>query len=414
MQNPDFTAAHAASKTLDANDPLRDVAAQFTLPKGQIYLDGNSLGCMPKAALAAVGETMQNEWAQDLITSWNKAKWFDLPTAYGDILAPLIGADAGEVVISDTTSLNIYKAIFAGLSLRPDRHVIVAEASSFPTDLYMVEGVLASRTGLEMRLEQDGNILDLIDKDTAVVLLNHVDYRSGKICDVGKITRYAQQMGAVVIWDLCHSAGNMPIDLNKNNVDLAVGCTYKYLNGGPGSPAFNFAAKRHLTSIKQPLSGWWGHAQPFEFTTEFNADHSIRKFLCGTQPILSFRAMKAGLDIFSTLSITDIRAKSMALTSQFITLLAEFCPELELLSPRDAEKRGSQVSFAFHAAYPVVQALIERGVIGDFRMPNVMRFGFSPLYNSHADVASAVEIMHDILRNETWHAARFQTRAAVT
>ncbi|MCF6305660.1 MAG: aminotransferase class V-fold PLP-dependent enzyme, partial [Rhodobacteraceae bacterium] len=221
MQNPDFTAAHAAAKTLDANDPLREVADQFLLPKGQIYLDGNSLGCMPKAALAAVDETMQNEWARDLITSWNKAKWFELPTAYGDILAPLIGAEKGEVVISDTTSLNLYKAVFAGLSLRPDRHVIVAEASSFPTDLYMVEGVLASRQGLEMRLEQGGNILDLIDKDTAVVLLNHVDYRSGKICDVAKITRYAQETGAIVIWDICHSAGNMMIDLNRHNVDLA-------------------------------------------------------------------------------------------------------------------------------------------------------------------------------------------------
>ncbi len=414
MQNPDFSAAHSAAKTLDANDPLRDVAAQFILPKGQIYLDGNSLGCMPKAALTAVNETVQNEWAQDLITSWNKAKWFDLPTDYGDILAPLIGADMGEVVISDTTSLNIYKAIFAGLSLRPDRHVIVAEASSFPTDLYMVEGVLASRPGLEMRLEQDGNILDLIDKDTAVVLLNHVDYRTGKICDMAEITQYAQEKGAVVIWDLCHSAGNMSIDLNKNNVDLAVGCTYKYLNGGPGSPAFNFAAKRHLAAIKQPLSGWWGHAQPFEFNTEFQADHSIRKFLCGTQPILSFRAMKAGLDIFSTLSLSDIRAKSMALTSQFVTLLAEFCPELALLSPRNANQRGSQVSLTFHGAYPVVQALIKRGVIGDFRMPNVMRFGFSPLYNSHADVVKAVEIMTDILNTKTWQELRFQTRVAVT
>ncbi len=414
MQNPDFTAAHAAAKTLDANDPLREVADQFLLPKGQIYLDGNSLGCMPKAALAAVDKTMQNEWARDLITSWNKAKWFDLPTAYGDILAPLIGAEKGEVVISDTTSLNIYKAVFAGLSLRPDRHIIVAEASSFPTDLYMVEGVLASCPGLEMRLEQDGNILDLIDKDTAVVVLNHVDYRSGKICDVAEITRYAQEMGAIVIWDICHSAGNMVIDLNRHNVDLAVGCTYKYLNGGPGAPAFNFAAKRHIEALKQPLSGWWGHAQPFEFKTEFNADHSIRKFLCGTQPILSFRAMKAGLDVFTPLSITDIRVKSMALTGQFINLLDQFCPELELLSPRDAEKRGSQVSLTFKGAYPVVQALIERGVIGDFRMPNVMRFGFSPLYNSHSDVSAAVEILADILGKKTWQEPRFQIRAAVT
>lgn len=402
MPNIDFSAAFAAAKTLDENDPLRDVANKFALPEGVIYLDGNSLGCMPKAAMADINATAQQEWAQDLITSWNKAKWFDLPTDYGDILAPLIGADAGEVVISDTTSINIYKALYAGLSLRPDRHVIVAEASSFPTDLYMAEGVLASRQGLEMRLEENNNILKLIDKDTAVVLLNHVDYRTGQICDVVDITEHAHKMGAVVIWDLCHSAGNMPIDLNKHNVDLAVGCTYKYLNGGPGSPAFNFAAKRHLADLKQPLSGWWGHAKPFAFETGYAPDQGIRKFLCGTQPILTFRAMKAGLDIFTPLSVNDIRAKSTALTSQFIDLLAKNCPELSLFSPRDAARRGSQVSLTFEGAYPMVQALIERGVIGDFRMPNVMRFGFSPLYNSFADVANAVEIIADILNSSTW------------
>ncbi len=414
MPNPDFSTAHTKAHTLDSTDLLRHVAEQFVLPEGIIYLDGNSLGCMPKSAMADITQTAQQEWANDLITSWNKAGWFDMPTDYGDILAPLIGADAGEVVISDTTSLNIYKALYAGLSLRPERHVIVAEASSFPTDLYMVEGVLASRSGLEMRLEEDGNILELIDANTAVVLLNHVDYRTGQICDVVSITEHAHKMGAVVIWDLCHSAGNMPIDLNKHNVDLAVGCTYKYLNGGPGSPAFNFAAKRHLADIQQPLSGWWGHAKPFAFDTGYSADAGIRKFLCGTQPILSFRAMKAGLDVFTPLSVTAIRAKSMSLTGFFIELVERHCPQLSVFSPRDSAQRGSQVSMNFEGAYAVIQALIERGVIGDFRMPDVMRFGFSPLYNSHADVANAVEIIADILHSGIWRNERFQTRGAVT
>ncbi|MBL4807233.1 MAG: kynureninase [Rhodobacteraceae bacterium] len=411
----DFSNAHALAKTLDQADPLGHVADQFILPDGVIYLDGNSLGCMPKAAMAAITQTAQTEWAQDLIVSWNKADWFELPTTYGDILAPLIGADTGEVVICDTTSLNVYKAIFAGLSLRPDRSVIVAETSSFPTDLYMVEGVLAARGNLSMQLaESESDLLTQITTDTAVVLLNHVDYRTGKICDVAKITRHAHEVGAIVIWDLCHSAGNMPVDLNTHNVDFAIGCTYKYLNGGPGSPAFIFAAKRHISALEQPLTGWWGHAKPFAFDQEFDAAPSIRRFLCGTQPILSFRALKAGLDVFTPLSIDDIRAKSMSLTSMFVELLSEYCPTISLLSPDDAHQRGSQVSVTFANAYPVIQALIERSVIGDFRMPNIMRFGFSPLYTSHQDVAKAVEILADILESDIWRETRFQTRGTVT
>lgn len=401
------------AKTLDDADPLSAVRDAFCLPDGMIYFDGNSLGAMPKAALAAVDEAMQQEWARDLITSWNKANWFALPTDYGDMLAPVIGASAGEVVICDSTSINLYKALFAGLSLRPGRSVIVAEASSFPTDLYMVEGALASRPGLEMRLAED-DILGLIDETVAVVLINHVDYRSGKLADVAAITARAHKMGAVVIWDLCHSAGILPVELNAHNVDLAVGCTYKYLNGGPGSPAFIYCATRHLADLSQPLSGWWGHAQPFAFDTGFAPDAGIRKFLCGTQPILSFRALKAGLDVLAPLDIADIRAKSQSLTSLFVELVAAEVPSLTLVSPRDPAARGSQVSFSHAQAYPIVQALIERGVVGDFRMPNILRFGFAPLYLSHMDVVKAVEILREIMESEVWKEDRFQTRASVT
>ncbi len=401
------------AKALDEADPLRAVRDAFFLPEGMIYFDGNSLGAMPKSALEIVSEATQQEWATDLITSWNKAGWFALPTEYGDMLAPAIGASAGEVVICDSTSINLYKALFAGLSLRPERSVIVAEASSFPTDLYMIEGALSSRPGLEMRLSED-NLIDLIDESVAVVLVNHVDYRSGQLADVTAITAKAHEMGAVVIWDLCHSAGIMPVDLNKHNVDLAIGCTYKYLNGGPGAPAFVYCAAEHIPHISQPLSGWWGHAQPFSFETGYAPDAGIRKFLCGTQPILSFRALKAGLDVLAPLDIKDIRAKSQSLTSLFIELVEAQVPGLTLASPREAELRGSQVSFSHPEAYPIVQALIERGVVGDFRMPNILRFGFSPLYLSHADVVEAVTRLSEIMESGVWKEPRFQARSAVT
>ena len=400
------------AQALDAADPLAPLRDAFFIPNGMIYFDGNSLGAMPKAALGIMTEATRQEWATDLITSWNRAGWFDLPTVYGDKLAPVIGASAGEVAICDSTSINLYKALFAGLSLRPERHVILAENSSFPTDLYMVEGALAARPGLEMKLVD--NLLAAIDEHVAVVLVNHVDYRSGKVAEVEQITARAHKMGAVVIWDLCHSAGVLPVGLNAGGADLAIGCTYKYLNGGPGAPAFIYCASQHLPKVSQPLSGWWGHARPFAFDTGFAPDAGIRKFLCGTQPILSFRALEAGLDIISGLDMAAVRAKSQSLTSLFIELVEAAIPSLSLASPRDADRRGSQVSFSHEHAYPIVQALIERGVVGDFRMPNVLRFGFSPLYLSHMDVAKAVDILQDIMESGIWKAARFQARGAVT
>lgn len=398
--------------TLDQQDPLAPLRDAFFLPEGVIYFDGNSLGAMPKAALETVTATAQQEWATDLITSWNKAGWFALPTRYGDMLAPVIGASQGEVAVCDSTSVNLYKALFAGLGLRPDRAVILAETSSFPTDLYMIEGALASRPGLEMRLVED--LLDAIDETVAVVLVNHVDFRSGLVADVARITAKAHEKGAVVIWDLCHSAGIMPVDLNAHGADLAIGCTYKYLNGGPGAPAFIYCASRHLPHVSQPLSGWWGHDAPFAFNTGFRPDAGIRKFLCSTQPILSLRALEAGLDLISNLDMAVVRAKSQSLTALFIAEVEANVPDLKLASPRDADARGAQVSFTHPEAYPIVQALIERGVVGDFREPNVLRFGFSPLYLSHADVVRAVEILQDIMQSGIWQAPRFQARSAVT
>jgi kynureninase len=410
--------ALAEAEAADAADPLRGARARFRLPPGVIYLDGNSLGPAPEATLAELARAAEGEWAQDLIASWNKAAWFELPSTYGDLIAPIVGAEAGEVVVCDTTSLNIFKTLHAALGLRPDRSVIVAEGGSFPTDLYVTEGVLATRPGARMRLEGvDGpDLIGLIDADVAAVLVNQVDYRTGRLRDLAAVTRAAHAAGALVVWDLCHSAGVMEVGLNAGGADLAVGCSYKYLNGGPGAPSFVFAAARHHAAIRQPLSGWWGHARPFDFAQAYAPDPGVRKFLCGTQPILSFRAMRAGLEMFADYALADVREKSLALTERFIALtdatLGAF--GVGLMTPRAAAERGSQVALTHPEGYAVVQALIARGVIGDFRMPDVMRFGFAPLYVSHCDVARAARRLHQVLAAEAWAQPCYRVRAAVT
>jgi len=413
-----WSEALVEAEAADAADPLAFARMRFRLPPGLIYLDGNSLGPAPEAVFAEAAQALEREWAQDLITSWNRAAWFELPTSYGDRLAPLIGADAGEVVVCDTTTLNIYKTLHAGLNLRPDRSVIVAEAGSFPTDLYIAAGVLQSRPGIRLRLEGvDGaDLLDLIDGETAVVLVNQVDYRTGRLRDLPAVTRRAHEVGAVAIWDLCHSAGVLDVGLNRHQADLAVGCTYKYLNGGPGAPAFVFAARRHLAEIRQPLTGWWGHARPFDFSVEFAPDPGIRRFLCGTQPILSFRALAAALDALEGCDITAIREKSVALTERFIGLAEAASADhgARLESPRAPEARGSQVALAHPEGYAVVQALIARGVVGDFRAPDIMRFGFAPLYIRHVDVVRAARTLEQVLAGEVWREPKYRTRAAVT
>ncbi len=411
---PDF----AAIEAMDAADGLRSMRERFILPTGLIYLDGNSLGVASHAAFAELQKAATEEWGQDLIRSWNTAGWFDMPLSLGDRVGRLIGAATGQTVVCDTTSINIYKALHAAMALRPDRSVIVSEGGSFPTDIYMAEGVVSTRAGASLRLEgvDAPDIEDLIDGTVAVVLVNHVNYKSGELRDMAALTKKAHENGALVIWDLCHTAGALPVHLDGANVDFAVGCTYKYLNGGPGAPAFIYAAERHHGAISQPLSGWWGHARPFAFEKHYAAGEGIRQFLCGTQPILSLRALKGALDIWDEVDMVALREKSLGLTDLFIALVEAKCGAygLELESPRERAKRGSQISFSHPNAYEVMQALIARGVIGDFRAPSTMRFGFTPLYVSYADVWQAVVILEDILRTGSWQDARFAVRAAVT
>ena len=410
--------ALAEAAGADAADPLAQARERFVLPRGVIYLDGNSLGPAPRASLESLRQAAEVEWAEGLIGSWNAAGWFDQPTACGDLLAPIIGAEAGEVVVCDTTSINIFKTLHAALSMRPERGVILAEASSFPTDLYIAEGALATRPGAMLRLEGvDGpDLEEMIDADVAVVLVNQVDYRTGRKRDLAALTRRAHAAGALVVWDLCHSAGVMEVDLNAGEADFAVGCSYKYLNGGPGAPAFVFVAQRHQAEARQPLSGWWGHARPFDFAHSYAPDPGVRRFLCGTQPILSFRALKPALEMMADYRIVDIRAKSLALTGRFIALaeatLAPF--GVGLLTPKAEAERGGQVALTHPEAYAVVQALIHRGVVGDFRMPDVMRFGFAPLYLSHADVVRAARTLEQVLATEAWALPCYRERAAVT
>jgi kynureninase len=408
----------ASIATLDQDDPLRSKRDAFVLPRDVIYLDGNSLGPMPKAALRELKIAAEREWAAGLIRSWNGAGWIDLPATLGDRIAHLIGAAPGETVVTDTTSINIYKAIHAGLNLRPGRSVVVAEGAAFPTDIYMTEGVASVRPDVRIRLEgvDAPHVEDLLSDDVAVVLMNHVDYRTGVLRDMAALTGRIHAAGAIAIWDLCHSAGVLKVDLNANGADFAVGCTYKYLNGGPGAPAFVFAAQRHHSKLSQPLTGWWGHANPFAFDRSFRPGDGIRPMLCGTQPILSMRALVGALEVWDEVDLDQLREKSLGLTDLFIALLEEGCGQfgITLAAPRARAMRGSQVSFRHPHAYEIMQALIERGVIGDFRSPDYMRFGFAPLYLRYADVYTTAVILHDVLAHSSWRAARFANRGTVT
>ncbi|MBZ9882681.1 kynureninase [Mesorhizobium sp. CA10] len=408
----------AEVEAMDAADPLRAMRDRFVLPEDVIYLDGNSLGAASIDAFSEIETAARQEWARDLIRAWNTAGWFDMPIELGDQLGRLIGAKPGQTVVCDTTSINIYKVLHAALTMRPERSVIVAEGDSFPTDLYMAEGVASTRPGTVLRLEgaDAPTIEELVDDRVAVILVNHVNYKSGRLRDMAALTRKAHEAGALIVWDLCHTAGALPVDLDGSNADFAIGCTYKYLNGGPGSPAFIYAANRHHRDIRQPLSGWWGHARPFAFEQGYAAGTGIRRFLCGTQPVLSMRALKGALDMWNDVDIRAVRGKSVALTDLFIRLVEAKCGGfgLELESPRSGAERGSQVSFAHPNGYQVMRALIERGVIGDFRAPSTIRFGFTPLYVGYRDVWNAVEVLQDILRTGIWQDARFAVKATVT
>lgn len=405
-----ITAQHCAQ--LDTNDELASLRDLFALPADTIYLDGNSLGAQPKAALNAAQHIISHEWGTDLIKSWNNAGWFNRPLHLGNELAPLIGADQDEVAITDSTSVNIFKAAAGALHIQKNnpataaRRVLVTERSNFPTDIYILEGLKHFLDdGYELRLvDHPEDLTKAIDEDVALVLLTHVNYRTGYMLDMTAITAHSHQQGALIIWDLCHSAGAVPVELQQAQADFAVGCTYKYLNAGPGAPAFIWVPKKHQAAFAQPLTGWWGHQSPFEMQPSFQATGDIRGALCGTQPIISLSLVATGLEAFKQTSMIKIREKSLALTDLFIALVEQRCAQhpLTLETPRDHAIRGSQVSIAHPHGYAIMQALINRGVIGDYREPHIMRFGFTPLYTSFTDVWQAVDILADILDHKKY------------
>ncbi|MGH3628489.1 MAG: kynureninase [Sciscionella sp.] len=402
---------HAACGELDAADPLTPLRDQFVLPEDTIYLDGNSLGALPRAARDRVRRMVDDEWGQGLIRSWNTAGWFDKPAELGDLLAPVVGAEPGSIVVCDSTSINLFKAFTAALQMRADRRVVVAERGSFPTDLYMMEGATGMLEGYRRRLIGDGGptLAEALDNEVAVVVLSHVDYRTGALHDMATVTEQIHRSGALAIWDLCHSVGALQVRLAEARADFAVGCTYKYLNGGPGSPAFVYVAPRHHGAARQPLSGWHGHADPFAFTTGYAPATGIDSFRCSTPQLLSYAPLEASLRMWQHIDLDAVRAKSARMTSLFIDLVEQRCDGLglELVSPRAPGSRGSQVALCHESSYPIMQALIARGVIGDFRAPDVMRFGFAPLYLRHVDVWDAVEALREVLTTGTWREDRY-------
>jgi kynureninase len=401
----------------DAADPIDALRDRFVIPDGVIYLDGNSLGPMPRAAAEILGRTIEREWGQDLIRSWNSAGWFDMPLKLGDRLGALIGAAPGQTVVCDTTSINLYKAVHAAIGLRPDRDVVIAQAASFPTDLYIIEGAMksAGRPMQRRLVGTDGASLEaLLDERVAIAVLSQVDYRTGALLDIAAITAQVHKAGALVVWDLCHSAGVIELAFDRDAIDFAVGCTYKYLNGGPGSPAFISVATAHQAAATHPLSGWWGHADPFAFDRDFRPDAGIKRFLCGTPPIISLRGVDVALDALQGVDMAALREKSLALTELFMARVTALLPDLEIVTPRQPSLRGSQVAIAFDHGYSVVQAMIERSVIGDFREPDIMRFGFAPLYLRFAEVWDAAEILAGCVHAEVWREPRYNQRLAVT
>lgn len=422
--SPDISTltSRAACAAADAADPLAHFREQFALPEGVIYLDGNSLGARPKAARERASEVLEQEWGEDLIGSWNKHHWFDLPTRIGDKIGTLLGGGAGNTVATDTTSINVFKVLAAAVRIQqqdhPGRRVIISERENFPTDLYVAEGLISFLgDGYELRLiDDEASLTEGLADDVAVVLLTHVNYRTGKMWDMAPITARVQGAGSLMAWDLCHSAGAVPIDLLGSGADFAIGCTYKYLNGGPGSPAFAWVAPQHQARAEQPLSGWWGHKRPFDMALSYEPAPGARSFLVGTQPILSLATMEVGIDIALSVDGAQLREKSLALTSLFIALVEDrlAAHPLTLITPRDESQRGSHVSFRHPEGFAVVKALVAAGVIGDYREPEVMRFGFTPLYLGYADVWDAVETLREVLDSASWDTAEFKRRGAVT
>ena len=401
------------AKAFDAMDPLASARDRFDLPSGLIYLDGNSLGPLPRAAPARIAETIQRQWGDDLITSWNKHGWIDWPHTIAAKLAPIVGATPSELLIADSTSVSLFKLVVAAFRAQAGRRVILTETANFPTDQYVMQGIARLLPDAELRTVERTDLIDAIDADTAVVSLTHVDYRSGARLNMAAINTAAKAGGALTVWDLSHSAGTVVLDLAGSGCDLGVGCGYKYLNGGPGAPAWLFVAKRLQAELASPISGWMGHADPFAFAGDYRPADGIRRFLSGTPPIIALAALDAGLDTFDGIVMADVEAKAEALTGFFIDCVEALCG-IDPSTQRDRARHGGHVVVPHPHGYAVIQALIERGVIGDFRAPDLMRFGFAPLFNSFVDVWKTAEILRDVLQSGVWNAPQYLERRAVT
>lgn len=400
---------------LDARDAIAHARERFDLPEGTLYLDGNSLGALPKTVAARVREAVEKEWGRGLIRSWNEAGWYRAPQRIGAKIARLIGAADDEVIVADSTSVDLYKVLIAALRLRPGRTSILGAEGDFPTDAYIAASA-AELTGKRFVRVPTERLTDAIALDTAVVMLTHANYKSGQLHDLTAITKAAHAKGALIVWDLSHTAGNMPIGLSAAGADFAVGCGYKYLNGGPGAPAYAFVAKRHQEAFRNPLTGWLGHADPFAFADDFAPAQGMDKLLTGTPPILSLVALEAALDAFEGLDMRDVRAKCESLTSLFVALTDERLTRhgFALASPRITKDRGAQVALAHAQGYAIMQALIARGLIGDFREPDIVRFGFAPLYTRHTDVFDAACLIDEVMTAAAWDTPDYRSRKPVT
>lgn len=392
--------------------PMKD---KFTLPDGIIYLDGNSLGPLPKSVAPRLAGMVADEWGQHLIQGWNLDDWMGQPTRVGAQVGRLIGAPDGSVAMGDTLSLKVYQALSAAVQMRPERKVILSDSGNFPSDLYMAQGLIDQlEQGHELRIVSPEQVMDALTDDVAVALITQVDYRTGRLHDMAALTAKAQSAGAVMLWDLAHSAGAVPVDLAASGCEFAVGCTYKYLNGGPGAPAFIYVRPDLIDGIRPAMAGWLGHAAPFAFEQTYRPARDIERMRVGTPPVMQMTALEEALRLWDGVDMADIRAASIALSELFIAQVEARCPELRLASPRDPDRRGSQVSFHFANGYAAIQALISKGVIGDFRAPDIMRFGFTPLYIDEADVRRAVDHLQDVLDNRLWDQSAFKTRSRVT
>ena len=402
------------AKNRDRDDPFAAHRDRFILPDGIIYLDGNSLGALPKTVPERMARVVRDEWGRDLITSWNVHDWIDLPRRVGDKLAPLIGAAPGTVMVADSTSINIFKMLAVALARRPQRRVILTQQGNFPTDVYMANGLAALLgQGHEVRQVPVDAIGDALQGDVAVLLLTEVNYRTGARLDMRALTQQAHAAGALTVWDLAHSAGAVPVDLTGAAADFAVGCGYKFLNGGPGAPAFACAAPQYLDGLRQPLQGWLGHAAPFEFAADYRPGEGIDALRVGSPPILSMSALDEALNVYDGVDMVALKAKADALFDLFVGELRKRAPELEILTPLDASRRGSQINLRHPEAYAVMQAMIARGVIGDFRQPDIIRLGLTPLYLRYEDVYRATEILGDIIARREWDRPELKRRAKV-